>query len=227
MRSRGFGTFLVFVGSCLLMSFAWQLVVPDLVAEARQAKLRHAFEQAAVEPVAAQDERAPRATARPADRALAPILPMATLPPRAKPLGPGGPKPIARVRIPRIGVDQIVLEGVSLERLSYGPGRYPTSERFGARGASAIAGHRTGWGSPFVDLDRLRAGDAITVETRRERLTYRVSAVRVVRPSATWVLEGNPASRARSQLVLTTCTPKYTDRDRLIVFADLVGRRAR
>jgi sortase A len=85
-----------------------------------------------------------------------------------------------------------------------------------------VAGHRTGWGAPFFNLDRLARGDLVIVETTTATYTYKVTDDIVVSPLHSEVLEGNPKSKAVQQLVLTTCTPKFTARDRLIVFTDLV-----
>ncbi|MGH2829660.1 MAG: sortase, partial [Actinomycetota bacterium] len=141
---------------------------------------------------------------------------------------PANPRAIALLKIPRIGVDVIVVEGVRLPDLVYGPGRYPQSAKIGADGSTAIAGHRTGWGSPFLNVDRLRVGDAITVQVPSGTVyRYRVSGTRVVGPGASWVLRGKPGSTATRQLTLTTCTPKFTSRNRLIIWADLVATEDR
>lgn len=131
---------------------------------------------------------------------------------------------VARIRIPKIDLNMIVVEGVGLDQLAKGPGHYRGTAMPGQEGSVGIAGHRTGWGSPFIDLDRLSKGDRIIVETKREgRFVYRVTGTTVVDPGDVWVLEGDPDSTARFTLTLTTCTPKYTSRDRLIVWADQVS----
>ena len=139
----------------------------------------------------------------------------------------GGVHALARLIIPKIGVNVIVVEGVTLDRLAYGPGHYPQTPLFGEDGAVGVAGHRTGWSAPFFNLDRLGKGDEVTVVTTRATYTYRVMDMIVVTPSHSEVLEGNPKSTAKQQLVLTTCTPKFTARDRLIVFTDLIKTVAR
>lgn len=132
-------------------------------------------------------------------------------------------KGIARIRIPKIGVNAIVVEGVTLDNLAYGPGHYPTTADFDEKkGVAAVAGHRTGWGAPFFNVDRLRAGDQVIIETPIATYTYRMTRSRVVTPAHSEVLDGNPSSKAAKQLVLTTCTPKFTARDRLIIFLDFV-----
>lgn len=144
--------------------------------------------------------------------------------PSPKPIaGPrGGPDPIARIRIPTIGVKQIVVEGVSLDDLAWGPGHYPSSSPPGGAGVTAIAGHRTGWGSPFIDLDKLRPGQRVLIDTPEATYVYEMTGSKVVDPDQTKVLLGDPKSDATHKLTLTTCTPKYTSLRRLIVWGDLV-----
>jgi sortase A len=132
-------------------------------------------------------------------------------------------KGIARLRIPKIGVNVIVVEGVTIARLAYGPGHYPQTKMFDQKGVAAIAGHRTGWSAPFFNLDKLRKGDEVIIETTKATYTYRMTDERVVSPSHSEVLNGNPNSTAESQLVLTTCTPKFTAKNRLIIFTDLIS----
>ena len=65
------------------------------------------------------------------------------------------------VVIPAINVDQITVEGVSVEDLRKGPGHYPSTPNPGQAGNSAIAGHRTTYGAPFHRVDELQPGDEI------------------------------------------------------------------
>lgn len=192
------GWVMIALGAVILEFAAYELWGTSLVTKGHQNELRKQF--------------AAEATASPTPSA--PAAPARTRNPRA----------IALLKIPRIDVNVIVVEGVRLSDLSYGPGRYPQTSRIGAQGTTAIAGHRTGWGSPFLNVDRLRTGDEITLELPGgTTFRYRVSGTRVVSPGASWVLRGNPDSRAQRQLTLTTCTPKFTSRDRLIIWADLIG----
>ena len=85
-----------------------------------------------------------------------------TLPPAPPP--PEGDA-VARIQIPKIGVDSIVVNGVSRDDLRKGPGHYPDTPMPGQFGNAAIAGHRTTYGAPFGDLDQLNPGDLIQVRT--------------------------------------------------------------
>jgi sortase A len=96
---------------------------------------------------------------------------------------PPPPKPgegVARIRIPAIGVDKIVVEGVQLSDLKRGPGHYPESPLPGNPGNAAIAGHRTTYGAPFNRLDELKPGDDILVTTLQGKFRYVVMPVETV-----------------------------------------------
>jgi sortase A len=138
--------------------------------------------------------------------------------------GPPPPPPedsdaIARIRIPRIGVDKIVVEGVTVGALKKGPGHYPGTPLPGQPGNSAIAGHRTTYGSPFWDFDKLAENDLIYVTTQQGEFVYRIAEKLVVDPSDVWVLDAS----ADSRLTLTTCNPKFSARERLVIVAELIG----
>ena len=125
--------------------------------------------------------------------------------------------PTARLVIPKIGVDKIVVEGVSLADLKKGPGHYPESPLPGQEGNAAIAGHRTTYGAPFHRIDELVAGDEITVETVQGSFTYRVTEQLIVSPTQVDVLE----DKGDNRLTLTACHPKYSARQRIVVVAEL------
>ncbi len=139
--------------------------------------------------------------------------PPATLPPVAT------GDPVGRVEIPRIGVDDIVVAGVRVADLRKGPGHYPTTPLPGQEGNVAIAGHRTTYGAPFNRVDELAAGDEIIVtDLLGRRFRYLVERVWVVKPSDVSVLAQTPG---RAELTLTSCHPKYSARERIIVRAVL------
>lgn len=142
-------------------------------------------------------------------------------------VGPPPPPPeegdaVARIRIPKIGVDKIVVEGVTLSDLKKGPGRYPDSPLPGQPGNAAIAGHRTTYGAPFNRIDELAPGDEILVTTQQGAFRYEVSEQHIVSPGQVEVLEDFGDNR----LTLTACHPKYSARQRIVVVSTLVGPAA-
>lgn len=140
--------------------------------------------------------------------------------------GPTSPPPalpgdaVALLEIPKIGVDEAVVEGVNVGDLRKGPGHYPGTVLPGQRGNAAIAGHRTTYGAPFFRLDELKTGDTIAVTTLEGRFVYRVDEKLIVTPATVQVLD--PTENAR--LTLTTCNPRYSARQRLVVVASLDDR---
>jgi len=159
---------------------------------------------------------------------------------RSIPLGDG----FALIYIPDFGTDYVftVVEGTDLDELNKGPGHYVDTPLPGAVGNVAIAGHRVGKGSPFLNLDKLKAGSAIVIRTRSYWYTYRVVGDRgnadavsalgfpgreIVDPSDVAVIAPVPdkpaATPTRRLLTLTTCHPKFTARQRMVIHAELDG----
>jgi sortase A len=126
---------------------------------------------------------------------------------------------VALITIPKISVDKYVVEGVGVEDLKRGPGHYPGTPMPGEPGNAAIAGHRTTYGAPFYNLNDLGIGDPIMVTTRAGKFRYEVFDSKVVSPSEASVLDPTPDNR----LTLTTCNPRFSAAQRLIVMARLVS----
>jgi sortase A len=126
---------------------------------------------------------------------------------------------MARLEIPSVGIDTYVVSGVQPADLKKGPGHYPTTPMPGQLGNSAIAGHRTTYGQPFFRLGEVDVGDQIVVTTVQGRFVYRVTGSEIVPPRRSDVIATTDPAVAR--LTLTTCHPKYTATNRLIVYAEL------
>jgi sortase (surface protein transpeptidase) len=212
--ARGLGELLVTAGLVVLLFVVYELFVTDLVNDRRQDQLsRQVHEQ----------------WQRPPD---------------------GGPvlvgQPMAVLHIPRLGADyrRVVLEGTSEAQLSQGPGHYVGTAMPGQPGNLALAGHRVGKGSPFRDLEKLPPGAPIVVETADHWFVYRIlgdpstgdygtdpSGIRgreIVPPGRVDVIASTPGGRpgaapTGAYLTLTTCHPKYSARQRLVLHAVLDG----
>jgi sortase A len=148
----------------------------------------------------------------------------------------GRPAPgdaFALIRIPRLGSDWVkpVVQGVAPEELAKGVGHYPGSALPGQVGNFAVAGHRATHGEPFRDLNRVRAGDTVVVETRRAVYTYRVDSREIVLPAAVEVVDPVPhrpgVRPTRRLITLTTCNPRWASYQRLIVYGHLVSTQAK
>jgi len=123
----------------------------------------------------------------------------------------------AQIRIPAIGVEKTVVEGVSVSDLKKGPGHYPETPLPGQQGNAAIAGHRTTYGAPFNRIDELVAGDEILVQTVQGEFRYEVTEQLIVEPTQVDVLD----DKGDDRLTLTACHPKYSARERIVVVAVL------
>ena len=198
---RGLGQTLISLGIVVLLFCAYELYFTNLYTDKQQSKLVDSIHEAW--------EPHPVVSGRPQPVALQ--------------LGKG----LAILRIPRLGQSyhKVVVEGVSHEDLKKGPGHYPGTALPGAIGNMVISGHRTTYGAPFNRVDELHRGDAIVLETRDTWFTYRVTSEQIVPPTAvevTYAVPGNKtAVPTKRLLTLTTCNPKYSARQRLIVHAQL------
>jgi sortase A len=126
---------------------------------------------------------------------------------------------VAIIKIPKIGVEKTVVQGVGVPDLKKGPGHYPNTPMPGQQGNAAIAGHRTTYGAPFYNLDQLKPSDPILITTVQGSFRYEVMGTQIVRPSEVSVLDNTDDNR----LTLTTCHPRFSASSRMIVTAKLIG----
>ncbi|MFD3542745.1 class E sortase [Streptomyces sp. NPDC058662] len=139
----------------------------------------------------------------------------------------------AVLRIPRLGIAVPVAQGVDKRSvLDKGyAGQYPGTAQPGARGNFALAGHRNTHGEPFRRIDRLRAGDELFVDVRGRRHTYVVGKILaetterdtgVIAPVPRSIVKpGQGYGEPGAYITLTTCTPEYSSRYRLVVWGTL------
>jgi sortase A len=164
---------------------------------------------------------APATTLAPVDGSAAPTTAATTTTlPQPEPLEiPEADEVFAQLAIPRINMKaNNILSGVSVDDLRKGVGHFRNTPLPGQKGNVALAGHRTTYGAPFGDLDKLQSGDPITfTNTLGEQFVYKVTSQTVVAPDDTTVL----APTEVPSLTLVTCDPKYTSTSRLIIRAEL------
>lgn len=150
---------------------------------------------------------------------------------------PGPGKHAFKMRIPVLDFEQIVVEGVGTDELKRGPGHYPDCRPGfekplctpfeevwpGEEGRVIVSGHRTTYGAPFYDIDQLKRGDRIVTETDWGEYTYEVTIKTIVEPDSPLVVIDTRQDGSREpELVLTTCNPRFSAAERLIVYAELV-----
>ena len=214
MRVLAFvGKLLISLGAGVLLFVAWTLWGTGIYTERTQNRLAQDFAALPSMPHGGSSSQKPGR------------------PPRGYRPPPGDP--VFRLRIPAIDLSQIVVEGVGIEELKGGPGHYPACragfpEPFctqldevwpGERGRVIVSGHRTTYGAPFWALNELKPGDDIIAETKWGRFSYKVFDSEVVLPTATDI--ANPRATDGREIVLTTCDPRFSAAERLIVFARL------
>ncbi len=158
--------------------------------------------------------------------------------PSALAVTPG--QPFAIMTIPRLGkkwsspVIQPKGKDIALDELADGVVHYRQTALPGQVGNFAVAGHRATHGQPFANLNLLRPGDLVIVETEAAVYTYVVDNDpnrTIVLPTDVWVIgpvPGHPqATPTRALITLTTCNPRWNSSHRMIVFGHLVSTRAK
>ncbi len=122
---------------------------------------------------------------------------------------------IARLRVPRMGGDHVVVEGTETDTLKKGPGRYRGTFMPGEGELVYIAGHRTTYGAPFSRIDRLERGDKVSLELPYATFEYTVTGRKIVPADYLQALE----SRGREEVALQACWPRFFASQRIIVYA--------
>lgn len=177
--------------------------------------------------------RAPTTTAAPATTAASTTVPevpattsaptvVATLPTPMPPPEPRAQEPyveLGRIQIPKIGIDTVLLQGISLNTLDLGPGHWPGTALPGQIGNSVIAGHRTSHNKVFRNVDQLVAGDEVIFATNEGTFTYLVREITIVKPDAMYIIDQTWEATA----TLFACHPPGSTRERIVVHLDLQG----
>lgn len=228
---RGIGQTLITLGLVVLLFVVYEVWITNIFAAHEQSKvasaLRHEW----------------------ADSGGDPLLPLPGEGDPTIPLGTG----IGVLYIPRLGQDFhfTIVEGSVVPtdgELEKGPAHYHDTALPGAVGNFAVAGHRVGKGEPFLNIDKLRAGDSIIVETKSWWYVYMVKGSpagsdpqnsrdadgipgrEIVSASDGNVLlpvPDHPGAKPTERLMtMTTCHPKFTASHRMIVYSTLVMKVA-
>ena len=191
------GELLITIGVVLVLFVGWQLFWTDVVSDADAGQVVATLEKDPTGPEWVQ--------------------------PRQAKLGDA----FAIVRIPRFGSEfaRPLYEGTTRDVLTRGIGHYAETGLPGAVGNFAVAGHRTTYGKPFNQIDKLVEGDVVLVETRDTYFVYRVTSHQIVPPTRVSVLLPVPDEPERkatvATLTLTSCHPEFSARERYVVHAEL------
>jgi sortase A len=204
---RSVGNIFIILGLTLLLFVVYEEVGTSIITNHRQSVLAEVFDPTiGTAPVPTES----------ASTTAKPVVPIHYT----------GPRPLFRLTIPRLGHgwSRIVVQGVTLYALAYGPGHYPQTVMPGQVGTVGMACHRTGWGSPCININQMRPGDLIYIDTSAGRYTYKVTQFpKQVEKTDGWVLNGDPSSTDPYKLAITTCTPPHTSLHRLVIWADQIS----
>ena len=127
------------------------------------------------------------------------------------------PDVVGRLTILSANINHYVVFGATNTKLQYGPGYILGTSLPGSGGNFAIAGHRTTYGAPFGNLDRVQVGETIIFQTNTNQYKYEVIEVKIVSPEDNYILENYGDDR----ITLTTCHPKFSAKQRLVVIGQL------
>jgi sortase A len=128
-------------------------------------------------------------------------------------------KVIGTITIPKIGLAHDLYDGVTLHNIDQGPSHWPGTAMPGEPGNVVVAGHRVTHDHPFLDLDKLRAGDLVIFDVGSTRSTYRMTSSEVVSPDAVWIAEAT----ATPQATLYACHPPHSKTYRYVIHLALVS----
>jgi sortase A len=141
--------------------------------------------------------------------------------------------PLFSIKIPKIGLDTVVVNGVRVDDLKKGPGLFPAckpgedsdecvegAKYPGEKGNVAISGHRTTYGAPFFRVNELSKGDVIDLVAGRARYRYRVREQKILDPVSGF---REVVQAGRAELTLTSCHPRFSASQRMIIKADFEG----
>ncbi len=222
---RGTGQTLITAGVIILLFVVYELWVTNIFAHEEQVKVHNQLEK---EWAQGTDPLNPGKLTLPGGKQ------------GVIPIGTG----IANLYIPRLGTDYhfTIVQGTDDASLERGPGHYVDTALPGQVGNFAIAGHRVGKGEPFLNLDHLQPGDPVVVETKNDWYIYRVKGNvqtgdlndkgtdgvpgrEIVSPNDIGVVAPVPdhpgAAPTEKLMTMTTCHPKFTANQRMIVFSAL------
>ena len=211
---RVLGKFLISVGVGVLLFVAWTLWGTGIYTAQQQARLEEEFaEQPRVD---AQQDATGFVTSTDSFK-------------------PSAGEPVFALEVPRAGVRDVVVQGVDTEELKLGPGHYPecrgdfkkplcTEQEEvwpGEQGRVIISAHRTTYGAPFWDLNKVQENDEIITRTKWGSFTYRVTDVRIVDDDDRDIAIADPPGK-KAEIALTTCNPRFSAAQRLVVIGEMV-----
>lgn len=125
-----------------------------------------------------------------------------------------------------------IIEGTRYDLLTGGVGHHVSTALPGQPGNMAVAGHRTSYGAPFAEIDTLRRGDQVIVETRNGWFIYELDRSVIVNADEGWILDpvpGEPVDTTSTRPTITIygCHPRYSAAQRFVWFGHQVDAYAK
>ena len=210
---RGMGFTLIGAGGLVLAFLVYQLFITDLINARSQDRATVELAQVLVE---RRQDLATTTTTAPDPVTSTTTTPEPVL--MSEPAGVEG-QPLGLLIIDKIELEAVLFEGVDRKTLKQGPGHMPWTPLPGQPGNAVLSGHRTTYGRPFYELDQLVVGDEIEVETAIGVSVYEVRVINIVAPTDVYVTDPIPGA----WLTLTTCHPRFSAAERLVIQAELVS----
>jgi sortase A len=132
---------------------------------------------------------------------------------------------VGRLRIKKLGLNEVVVQGTDDTTIQRGPGHYMETPLPGQKGdwTVGIAGHRTTYGAPFRRINELKRGDQIVFSVPYGRFTYEVDRTKIVDAGYTEAM----VPKGEDQIVLTACHPLYSAAQRILVYGKLTKSEPR
>ena len=233
----GLGRVLISVGVLMFAFVGYQLYGTGIQTAQAQNRLEDEFEDL-LATAGGEDATTATVATAPTTATVTPDTVPATVPtstepapstsstvPAARLTPPPQGDPLAKLTIPSIDLEKIVIEGVRPSDLEDGPGHFPETPLPGQYGNAAIAGHRTTHGQPFNRIDEVQVGDEVIVETIVGRFTYIVTGQVIVSPND-YQLVIPTTDPTVATLTLTSCHPKFSAKQRIVVTAVLDPERS-
>ena len=208
------GEVLITAGVVVMLFLGWYIWLNDIVTGGEQQQAAEVVQQELQD----QYDRGEALAERPTD----PGDPVVSIAP------PAG-QVFGALIVPRFGADYVrsIATGVDVETVlnsrRIGIGHYSDTQMPGEMGNFAIAAHRNTWGGAFSDVDKLRLGDRIYVETVDGWYEYSFRGLEYVWPTGVDVLEPVPAAPGVAAtdrvLTMTTCNPRFSTAERIVAYA--------
>jgi sortase A len=133
---------------------------------------------------------------------------------------PKTPETALRISIPKLNLDESIVQGSDWEALKQGVGQVLNGSRPGDdTGNVALSAHNDVYGELFKNLDQLEVGDQFTIQTERSVYVYEIREIQVVEPTDVWVMQNTGVPTA----TLISCYPYRVNTQRIVVFADRIN----